>query len=268
MGAERAKAEERTMRAWLGTGLVVGAIGILAAACSSTAADKYASSESFCSALADEECQSAAACAVPKDKCLTARQNLCNAGAAQAVSQGRQYKPANAQSCIDKAHKYYDATHVPLTPAELADMAEECGRVFAGTIERNGACTSDLSCSDSLICDKGRCGARSVVRNANDGCANAGEVCDTGLYCSTASPNVCQPRKKLGETCDKDAPCIESLRCEVTCKPRLPAGTKCTSDDECDVSAPYCSPWDGNICNDGIRFSVKETELCKTFGGG
>jgi hypothetical protein len=255
------------MRHWLGTGLMVGVSAVIAAACSSSSADKYGSTESFCAALADEECQSAAACAVPKEKCTAHRQDLCNASAATAIAEGRKYTSGNVQPCIDKAHKYYDATHVPLTPTELAEIDEKCGRVFEGTIEKNAACTSDFSCTDSLVCDKGRCGTRAVVKNANDGCANAGEICDTGLFCSKESPNICQPRKKLGEPCDVAAPCLETLRCEVTCKPRLAAGTACRSNDECDPSAPYCSPWDGNICNDGIRFSVKETELCRTFGG-
>jgi len=248
-------------------GLMVGVVAAAMSACSSSPVEKYPDSASFCSALADEECQSAAACAVPKDKCTAYRKDLCNASAAQAIAQGRKYNSGNVQSCVDKAHKYYDATHVPLTPAELLDMSEECGRVFEGTIEKNATCSSDFACTDSLICDKGRCGTKSIVKNANDGCANAGEICDTGLFCSKDAPNVCQPRKKLGEPCDVAAPCVETLRCDGTCKPRLAAGTPCKSNDECDVSAPYCSPWDGNICNDGIRFSVKETELCKTFGG-
>jgi hypothetical protein len=244
---------------------VSGLVAVTLVACSSSS-EKYASTDGFCAALADEECQIAGACAVPKDSCTAARKARCTAGAAS-VAANRKYTPGNAQACIDKAHTYYAATHVPLTPEETAEIDEACGKVFSGTVLKNATCASTFDCEGSLICDKGRCGDKTIVKNVSDGCANAGEVCDTGLFCATTTPNVCIAKKKEGEACNADNPCLETLLCNVTCSPRFTAGQACTSNDDCAPSAPYCDVYSGKICDDGIRFAPGQKTLCAEFGG-
>ncbi len=245
---------------WLG---FLGAAGVMIAACSS-ASEPYPSASAFCAALANEQCQIAAACAVPKDNCTMARKALCAEVAAR-LPANRQYTAGNAPACIDKTHAYYAADHVPLTPTEVAELDDACGRVFSGTVDRNGACASTFDCAGSLICDKGRCGERTVKTHAGDGCANAGEVCDAGLYC-TATDRICAPKKKQGEACSAiDAPCLETLLCNLTCMPRFATGAACTSNDQCEAAAPYCDVYN-NVCDDGIRFSVSQKALCAEFG--
>jgi hypothetical protein len=256
------------MRNWLGVVVVVGVGGITSLACSSNAADKYPTTESFCAAKAVEECQIVSLCAVSLDACKQTRAGLCNAAAVTATSTSRKYTPGNAQACIDKMHTLYGTKGSLIIPADLDAADQVCEHVFSGTVANNAACTTSFDCaSTSSICDKGLCGPK-TDKKLGDGCANAGEVCTDGLsFCSKTTPNVCVASKKAGEACDANDPCTSGLRCDVTCQSTFVTGQACKADSDCAASAPFCDRYNGYVCDAGLIFAPSAKALCALYGG-
>jgi hypothetical protein len=256
------------IRSWLALG---GFAVLSTAACSSTpAADKYPDVDSFCTEVANQQCQVAAKCAATMADCLTARKTQCTSDATAETTTTRQYRSGNAQACIDKTTSTF-AMDGTITPAQLTDLANTCGRVFQGTAMALAACTTDFDCSGSLICDKMLCApANPVAKGA--GCASAGDQCATGSYCSSAgAASVCVAKGATGDMCSAALPCSEDLRCNNVCGPRFDTGTACASNDDCASTAPYCDPAI-NKCDAGLIFApgaaaCKATATDKGFGG-
>src|SRR4051812_11259308 len=92
-------------------GVSAAALFALAAACGGddeAAPAKFPTSDSFCTALAAEECGAvAAACTVSDDACKSARKNACSTAGGAATGQGRTYRSGNAQECIDRTTALY-----------------------------------------------------------------------------------------------------------------------------------------------------------------
>lgn len=257
---------------WFGFSMAAAAAAVSFIACSSSEADKYPSSEAFCAARAQEECQVAGFCGTSADKCKSQRQGLCTNEAAQASNAGRLYRASNAEDCITKAHNLYAKTS--FTPAEKGSVDYACGRVFKGNVQVNGPCQIDFDCNGDYVCDKGRCAGK-TAKKLNEPCANPGEVCEAGTYCAKDGSGlvVCQAKRTLGQPCStsatEPAPCIETARCAGTgvCETRVPQGGTCdVGFDQCAAEAPYC---DGTTkkCVAQIIFAPSQTELCKDFGG-
>jgi len=234
-------------------------------ACSASEEDGgLGSVDQFCKAKADAECVVAAKCAATTDACLADRQAACTSGATAAQSGGRTYTSGRAQACVDKTKEIYDRGTA--SPADLKALEEACERVFQGSIEQNKACSTDYNCKDSLICDKGFC-ATKVEKKTGEPCANPGDLCEAGSYCtSNGSLMVCTSKKGAGEVCnDAISPCSEEYRCNGTCVARYNAGETCDSNkDECAASAPYCDPTISK-CTAGVGFSAG-APICKDYG--
>jgi hypothetical protein len=268
--------------AWLGT---VGFAGVIVAvaACSSNSApgDKYPAVGDFCKAKAQAECQAANFCEVDQPTCVTARTQDCNTFTQALLAKGRAYVPGNAPKCVDLATSTYATNSVKDPSTAFATLEDTCNRVFGGAVAKNAACSSDYDCTGSLICDKGFCGEKTVVKNAGDGCANPGEVCDVGLYC-TGTPARCTPKLVLNQPCSATAPCVESAYCSGgTCIARVPVGsacaltnaaacaldpgTPCVTSDDCATS--FCDAYNpsGAKCGTVLTFSVGEPTLCSLF---
>jgi hypothetical protein len=255
------------MNKWLhGIGLG-GFVVFGAVACSSTAADKYPSSDSFCDAKAQEECQVAARCAATDGNCLAARKSECSKLVSQSAGGTHQYRPGQAEGCVNKTHDVY-SRQTPLTPDVQGELAVACAKIFQGTTKSFQTCESTLDCEGDLICDKTFCAAK-VTKNGGEPCGNPGEVCNTGNFCDTFSGGVaqCKPRKAKGEACDTTKnPCNESLRCNTSCEERFGSGSSCGSNGDCAPSAPYCDPFNGNKCDAGLIFAPG-AGACKAYGG-
>lgn len=252
---------------WLGLG-VSFAVALLA--CSSEDdSNKFPDTASFCTQYATEECQVAARCAAPTSTCQNLRQADCQSFATQATTGTRKYTPGNAQACIDKLHDVYGGANggSAITPQQMNEINDVCSRVFSGTVDKGGQCTTSYDCSNGRVCDKNVC-ADQNTKNQGDFCGNPGETCASGSYCTAAGGGMqCVADGQQGAACGANlAPCAPNLRCDNTCGPRFQAGTLCASNDDCDPSAPYCDPNIGNKCDLGETFAAG-APACKDFGG-
>ena len=245
----------------------VGLFGIAAmAACSASDSDSDAlgTVEQFCQARAENECVVAPKCAATTDACLAARKSVCAADAKAAQSSGRVYTSSLARACLDKTKELYDRGSA--SPTEMTELEETCGRVFQGTIEQNKPCTTDFECKDQLICDKGFC-ATENEKKSGEPCANPGDICERGSYCTNnGSLFVCASKKGAGEVCrDDSSPCSEDYRCNGLCVSRFGPGESCeVGRDQCASSAPYCDPTVLK-CTAGVGFTAG-APICKDYG--
>jgi hypothetical protein len=261
------------MNKWLGLVFGLTISGAAAAACTTTAADKYPTYDSMCTDVATQECQVAGTCLVDTTTCTTARKTVCLNVAATAISGGgRSYTAGHAEDCVNKTKDTYAKSLI--TPTDLAALADTCGRVFAGTKAKGDTCTSSFDCTGTLVCDKQHCGD-SVQKNKGDGCANPGETCETGTYCAdSGSVKICTPKVILGGACNPTtAPCIETARCTgQVCQAKVGIGGTCDPTREtdpnadCTSDAPYCDAALGNLCTKGLQFAAKAAD-CAAFGG-
>jgi hypothetical protein len=104
------------------------------------------------------------------------------------------------------------------------------------------------------------------TKSKGQGCASAGDQCETGSYCSDAgAASVCVAKKMTGEQCSAALPCLEDLRCNNTCGPRFDTGVACATSDDCAATAPYCDP-SLNKCDAGLTYAAGGV-ACKPFGG-
>lgn len=260
---------------WLGP-LVFTASSIVAlGACTTSDPDKYPSTDSFCSARAAEECQVSTRCGTSAESCKRQRAALCMNEASLATGSGRGYVAGAAEDCINRTHDLYAKGEI--APAQKGEVDYICQKVFRGTVAVNGVCKTDFDCTGDNVCDKGRCALR-VSKKLNEPCANPGEICEKGTFC-TKDPTgltVCLKKRDKGETCTQPGaaegpgPCLESLRCivgEFRCGDRNPVGTSCDpGSDDCAAEAPYCDDTTKK-CVAAQIFAPSQVELCKNFGG-
>lgn len=251
---------------WLGLG---ASLAVALIACSSDdTSSKFPDTASFCNQFAQEECQVASRCAAPPATCQSSRQSACQQLASASATGTRAYQPGNAQACIDKLHEVYGnaSNGSAITPDQQNQISDVCSRVFSGTVDKGGACTTSYDCKDGRICDKNVC-ADQNTKNQGDFCGNPGETCASGSYCTAAGGGLqCVADGAQGAACDPTKPCAPDLRCDNTCGPRFQAGTLCASNADCASSAPFCDPYIGNKCDSGITFAAG-APACKDYGG-
>jgi hypothetical protein len=254
------------MKTWIWLGSAALATSLAVAACGGGGSAPL-TEDQFCTQKATKECQVTARCGLAtSDSCLTQRKALCLAFATAAKVSPRVFHPENVPNCINKTNNVYAKSTI--TPTDLADMNDACNYVFQGDIDKGKACGVKYDCKGTAICDKGFC-ADKVQKGTGALCGNPGEVCGTGQYCTTGTGTVymCVARRAQDATCDAANPCIESLRCDVTCKARVAAAGTCTVDDDCVSTAPYCDPYSGNKCEVGLVFAPTATAACASYGG-
>jgi len=225
---------------------------------------KYPTADSFCAAKAAEECKAVAgACAVPDDKCKSTRTAACNAAAGAAVSQGRTYRPENAEACIASTTRVYADRVIDAAKEEA--FKEACERVFTGNKKQSEPCSNEYDCEGTLVCDldKKFCAVK-VEKKADEPCNNPGDICGKNLYCQArGTVKFCTPKGKLGATCNEtDSPCEDEIRCNATtCIPKNGSGEPCDTDNEC--LSNFCDA--DKKCR--ARAYASETGTCKDFGG-
>jgi hypothetical protein len=232
-------------------------------ACSSGAGPR--TEEQFCQQYANIECSKIAPfCSFSPANCEPARVNACRVMASQLKGVGHQYNPANTDACLNKLSEAYSTNLI--TPVMLKAVSDTCARVFEGTAKMTEACMLDYDCVSGFICDKGHCGVQKTVASGGL-CANPGEQCPKGEYCSSATGVfVCTKRAALGTACSPSVPCDESLRCvSSVCVARLDTQGMCTQDDDC--MSDYCNLYGSTrTCGPGLAFAF-ESASCKAYMG-
>jgi len=226
----------------------------------------------FCTQKAEKECQVTTRCGTASPAvCATQRKAVCLMAAAEAKQAGvRRFHVENVGACVNKTNSVYAKT-TPITPAELADMADVCALVFHG--DSATTCAVKYDCKDaSRICDKGNCAVR-VVKNKGQLCGNPGEVCSAGAYCAPDPANnnlfTCLGKAAQSMACSATIPCLENLRCDSTstCQARVNATETCATNDDCIATAPYCDPYIGHKCDSGLSFAGGAA-ACADYGAG
>jgi hypothetical protein len=244
-------------------------VALLACSTEDDAADKFASSDSFCTAKAEAECGTptekalAAKCGANPETCQKQRVSTCTSGASAATGQGRIYRASSAQPCIDSIKSTYKNSATDTTPDLEAETTKICDRVFSGSKKEADQCANTFECEGALICDKGVCITEDKIALKGQ-CNNAGAVCDTGTYCQQqGATKFCVEKNKLADACKVDAPCIETLRCVTDhCVAKVAGGGLCDNDGECAVESPYCDPV-SKKCHPKYESS---SPACKQYG--
>ena len=205
---------------------------------------------------ADTTCAAiSAACLVPAATCVAARQSEYLAEYQAALANVRDFIPATAEACLAKVEEIYGRIEqgaVAMKATDYEAMQAICADVYRGAGAANGGCQTDVDCVSDLICDKGFCGTPKLVP-LGAGCANIGEICAPGAFCSNAS-GIWMCTAKVGVQGDCTvSPCVESLRCAAgLCVSRLDTGLPCATDDDC--TSGFCEPYAG-LCAADVRFA-------------
>jgi hypothetical protein len=227
----------------------------------------------FCQEKANAVCQIAPVCAIDPQTCTDAQAALCMSDAANATASGvRTYDAANAKACIDAVtHAYGNGANlIPFAnlegPGSITDL---CNRVFTGNLAIDTTCETDYDCAGATICAPVTAGATAhVCANAvavpmGGFCDNPGSMCETDLYCAvqTSGAAQCEMAAGIGASCANGVACVSEDQCGAsqTCIARQQSGGGCSSDDQCDSTAPYCDPA-SNVCAAGLSFAQGATD--------
>jgi hypothetical protein len=296
------------MRRWLGFGGVVGGVagllGFVTGGCSSSAAP-YPDTGSFCVAVAAAQCQSPdggegipGLCGITAATCEAAAQSGCLSNANKALEDPtRTFNQTNAPACITATSEVYGSSQI--SAADLTQLATICNAVFAGNQPIGGKCATTASCAQSVdggaladgggpavICapvspgSKELLCASAIAVLAGGFCANPGDVCPTGTYCS-GSPATCEEGASVAGTCTQVKGCAAGGFCDIdegatsgVCKVGGGIGSACMTSANCGTTASYCDtnvpPMGGSgagSCEEGLSFAVGGDD-CKAFGAG
>jgi hypothetical protein len=206
------------------------------------------------------------ACLLPVAACTAGRVAEYTAEQQNALAYFRSFIPKNAEACLAKVEEVFGKIKqgtVALPAADYNAMQAICANVYRGSSIANGPCQIDADCYGDLICDKGYCGTAKVVA-PGAGCANIGEICPQGTYCSNATGVwFCSEKAGLQVSC-ATTPCLETLRCAGgVCVARLGMVEACTGNDDCTTG--FCEPY-ALKCAEDIRFA-NGTAACLAMGG-
>jgi len=220
----------------------------------------------YCNKYAQAVCDGVSpACLMTPATCMSGRLAECTAEARNNAT--RDFVPPNAEACLNKVSSVFGKLKqgdLALSPLDIQAMDQACAKVYRGTGMANGQCLVDADCLDNLICDKGFCGTASVAAQGA-GCANIGQTCPTGSYCTAATGVwLCSNKVGLGGACDAANPCLERLRCAAgVCSVQLDFGAACTADQDC--ASGLCEPYAAKCALD-VRFA-NGSAACVAMGG-
>ena len=222
----------------------------------------------YCAKYAQDVCAGVVpACLMTQADCTAGRLAECTKQAQDNAA--RKFIPSNAEAYLSKLNAAYGRLkggEVALGASEYQAMIQARDNVYRGTAGANDGCALDIDCIDGLICDKGYCGTARLVTQAGAGCANIGEYCSQGYYCSNASSvYFCVSKVGLGGACGDSLPCMENLRCSAGfCAQQLGIGEVCSVDQDCS-SGLFCEPY-AAMCAQDIRFA-HGSPACNAMSG-
>ena len=193
------------MRTRLVVGLAIGALGIVAVACSSSSSgsnNPYPDVAHFCTAVAQAECGTASTGALSNcslsgssvsSSCITFRTSECTKGnivMPSAPFGNRTLTSGNVQACLDAITSAFNGSNgvSVLTYDQLygsGGVVDKCEQVFVGAVAAGSTCTSTFDCATSTdVCAADplnptastQCAAPTPVsvmcRNIGDTCTN------------------------------------------------------------------------------------------------
>jgi len=221
----------------------LGALGVLALACSSgTANNPFASVDDFCTAYAKAVCQVSSTCQFDATGCQTYQDGQCHSMAAQATASGtRQYTSGNVQACIDALNSAYGNNATSISAQKLSDIDDKCQHVFVGSAKEGDPCQSDYDCSESgVICasapgmSASTC-AKPTPKDLGAVCADPGDQCPSNAFCQPQSgTSKCVASATNGQACSATMPCDSSDHCAGgTCEALATQGQPCTATADC-----------------------------------
>jgi hypothetical protein len=247
----------------------LGALLIAVAGCNSS--EPGDTEGSFCDQVAQRECEAlAGACSREAADCQAIRVQKCAAVVQEAKDMGRTFRPDNVGPCLDQTRTTYSKALI--TAEDLRALAARCARVYEGTSEANGVCTSDPDCRSPLVCDRLRCGPRRMVTEGAN-CANPGETCPSTQYCRKADAFwVCTTRLTSGAVCGiqgDQIECADAFRCRGgSCVDKLALDAACVADDDC--RSGYCDKYPPagmtRTCATGLNFA-RFSPSCEGYFG-
>jgi hypothetical protein len=201
-------------------------------------------SAAFCDAFAKRVCEFAETC----QKFATCQtwggyQNWvreCQDARASEKGGYLEFSPERAQTCLTAAEQEACVGGGPLF--FRASVNSVCSKVFAGTVAKDGECTSADWASEFDECKAGYCNRQtqagrvclgSCVPYLNDGdaCATGG-LCKPGSFCQDGK---CGAPRAVGESC-ASAVCAPPLVCggmTPTCRDVMPVGGACKDSYDC-----------------------------------
>lgn len=244
---------------------VLGVAGV-AAGCGGGEGGMAFTEDEYCNQRAAAECGALApSCAfspVNEAACKVTRKKACATEAAALKSPPKRvFREARGKACVSASRNAFQSV-VPA--ASWQTLRETCSRTFEGLAKANEVCTISLDCESGMICDKGVCGKSKVVLK-DAGCANAGEVCSAGQFCTKAGEIYkCVNRMAVDQACSEPGNlCSETLRCVAgVCKERLAVSETCTADANCKLEL-VCDPFQGK-CSPNVNLA----QQCSVLGGG
>jgi hypothetical protein len=258
---------------WLGLVAQVGALALMTGTLGSIGCSTKSdiTEDEFCATYAKRECDAVVMTCQKTDSapCVAMRTTACKSFAASAKGGTRTFRPDGSDACFNAIAQTYAKSLIKAE--DLAALDKTCAQVFAGSGKANDACTVDLDCQPSLICDHNRklCGALRPISSGGN-CGNPGEVCPDTEYCQPSTGfSICTKRQDKGAICSDAAPCLPTLRCEAgTCVDKVATSASCQSDDECQTG--YCNPYPpagaSRTCALGLGFSL-DSPSCNAYFG-
>lgn len=259
------------MRIRLIAGLGLGVLGTIATACSSSSSgnnNPYPDIDHFCAAVAKAECQESTNCGTDESSCETYRTKVCTEGTIIVPLQpsdtlSRAYTSGNVQKCIDALNNAFGNNNVQIKYDDLfksGGLVDTCEAVFQGNVGNGSGCTTDYDCTQmgevcaSVPGQTPAC-ATPTTKQLGSACADPGDTCASGNYCSNASGSPkCVASETNGGPCKSNDECVSGLHCvSGACSALAMSGEACASNSDCDPTAPFCDP-DVNKCAVGLGF--------------
>ena len=260
------------MRIRLIAGLGLGALGIITAACSSSSSgnnNPYPDVDHFCAAVAKAECQESTNCGSDESQCETYRTKVCTQGTiivplTPTDTLSRQYDSSKAQACIDALNGAFGNSNVQIKYDDLfktGGLVDTCEAVFTGNVGNGSACTTNYDCTQAgEVCasvpgQQAAC-ATPTMKALGSACADPGDTCATGNYCSNASgSDKCVAAETNGGPCKANDECVTGFHCVGgACAAVEGSGGACATNADCDPTmAPFCDP-DVDKCAVGLGF--------------
>ena len=211
----------------------------------------YPTSEAFCQALAEAECNDvvveacygsdATSLDADRERCSGVRVTECN-------PLSLPYHPEFAEDCLDARKRVIDDAE--LTGDEIAEADAACLPVFSAEGEIGTTCARDTDCDTGggLRCVV-RLGATTglcqvPVSVSGGGACDAPEaVCTAGTFCSEVAGNYCIEQPGADDACSITAPCASGFQCSAaeagTCVAQATTGQSCASGSDC--ASGFCA---------------------------
>ncbi len=272
------------MRTRLVVGLVVGALGMVATACSSSSSpsappNPYPDVEHFCAAVAQAECQVLPNCETASSaltmQCQTYRQSECENGSIIVQFPGsgsaltRTYTSSKVTACLTALNNAFAPSSAGVNLVSYDQLfgagalIDTCEGVFVGTAANGAACNTNYdcttagdSCAPVLGQTQGQC-ATPTSKMLGDACADPGDECASGTYCAPSASSLpkCVAAENVGQSCTATTAgeCGATGQCSGgVCAALSELNGACGSNTDC-AAGLFCDLYGGGKCEKALN---------------